>query len=333
MEQKIREAYSIVEDAIAQHPTSFVYVGFSGGGDSLAVLEVVRDVIGAAPLFAGCFHANTGIGLEESRQFVRQTCKIKGIPLTEIRAKEDCGQDYEAFVLKNGFPGPYLHQKMYARLKERPIRELKRRCDPKTPFIRERKALMGKQKNGTISNAESQRLVQLKQEIARLSPNPVKLAIATGVRRSESRRRKMTLAGQKGFDVREGILWINPIIDWSTDERDQFLRDRKIEKSPVSQALCMSGECLCGAFAEPGELAQIEFFYPKMGAYLRSLQEKVNAAGFPWGWDEKPPEWWGNYKRGQQFIPGMEEIFMPMCTSCENRYHDGQELLIESSKA
>jgi hypothetical protein len=50
-----------------------------------------------------------------------------GWPLTEIRAKEDCGQDYDQLVIERGIPGPGHHYKMFQRLKERCVEELLRR--------------------------------------------------------------------------------------------------------------------------------------------------------------------------------------------------------------
>lgn len=109
------------------HGPVAIRVGFSGGRDSLAVTHwMMNNVPGCEP-----FHCNTGIGIERTRQFVRDTCATMGWPLHEIRAKEDCGQDYDELVRKLGFPGPDGHSMMYARLKERPIRELVRRAQTK----------------------------------------------------------------------------------------------------------------------------------------------------------------------------------------------------------
>lgn len=116
----------IIEEAMAHGPVA-VRVGFSGGRDSLAVTHWMMNNV------PGCeaFHCNTGIGIERTREYVRETCRAMGWPLHEIRAKEDCGQDYDELVRKHGFPGPDGHQMMYARLKERPIRELVRRAQGK----------------------------------------------------------------------------------------------------------------------------------------------------------------------------------------------------------
>ena len=50
---------------------------FSGGNDSIVMLHLVRNQITAAG------HCNTTIGIEETREFVRNTCKTWNIPLIE----------------------------------------------------------------------------------------------------------------------------------------------------------------------------------------------------------------------------------------------------------
>src|SRR6202000_2366548 len=67
---------------------------------------------------------NTGIGIERTRQYVRDVCDQKLWPLMEVRTPIS----YEDIVLgrvqgyKGGFPGPPMHAFMYQRLKERAIR-------------------------------------------------------------------------------------------------------------------------------------------------------------------------------------------------------------------
>lgn len=118
-----REPEEILAEAMTHKPVA-IYSAFSGGDTSLVVTHWMMNHV------PGCrvFHANTGIGLEPAREFVRETCRKYGWPLDEIRAKEDCGQDYREMVLKHGFPGPAMHHRMYARLKERPVRLLVKRA-------------------------------------------------------------------------------------------------------------------------------------------------------------------------------------------------------------
>jgi 3'-phosphoadenosine 5'-phosphosulfate sulfotransferase (PAPS reductase)/FAD synthetase len=122
----VKSPAEIITEAMTHKPVA-IRVGFSGGRDSLAITHWMMANV------PGCevFHCNTGIGIERTRQFVRDTCKAMGWPLHEIRAKEDCGQDYDEIVKKHGFPGSYAHKMMFTLLKERPIRELVRRLQTK----------------------------------------------------------------------------------------------------------------------------------------------------------------------------------------------------------
>lgn len=112
----------IIATALAYEPVA-IFALFSGGDGSLATTHWAMNNV------PGCqvAHINTGIGIERTRQFVRETCEREGWPLTELRAKEDCGQDYDEIVRRFGFPGPAGHQLMYRRLKDRSIELLVRR--------------------------------------------------------------------------------------------------------------------------------------------------------------------------------------------------------------
>lgn len=94
---------------------------FSGGHDSLTACHVASK----HPLFKACAHVNTGIGIERTREFVRETCKQYKWKLQEKTALE-CGQSWEEFVRKHGFPGPAQHYRMYIALKERALRQIVR---------------------------------------------------------------------------------------------------------------------------------------------------------------------------------------------------------------
>lgn len=92
---------------------------FSGGDDSTVLAHLFRNYASHA------IHANTGIGIEETRQFVRDTCKEWDLPLIE----EYAGDWYERWVIEHGFPGPGMHEMVYQRLKERALDAAKRKLD------------------------------------------------------------------------------------------------------------------------------------------------------------------------------------------------------------
>lgn len=89
---------------------------FSGGHDSLCSTHVVSS----HPLFAGVVHLNTGIGIEETRVFVRETCEREGWPLIELKSPHK----YEDLVLERGGfgNGPKSHNSFYWFLKQKQIR-------------------------------------------------------------------------------------------------------------------------------------------------------------------------------------------------------------------
>ena len=89
---------------------------YSGGNDSTVLAHMMKDRVDYA------VHANTTIGIEETRQFVRDTCQGWGLELLEKTGPVP----YRDLVIEQGFPGPGHHFKMFQRLKERALRQVQR---------------------------------------------------------------------------------------------------------------------------------------------------------------------------------------------------------------
>ncbi len=246
----------IVDRALQEHYPVAVYVGYSGGNDSLRVTHWAMTHI------KGCrvMHINTGIGIERTRIHVRETCAKFGWPLDEVRAKEDCGQDYDALCLAHGFPGPDGHQMMYARLKERCVRLLLRR------------AKFGK-------------------------PRRSKVMLVSGLQHADSKRR-MQYAGREINHV-GSQLWVNPFYWSSKAERDAYIAEHNLPINPVTRELGMSGECGCGAFAQKGELERWRACDPSFGERIDRLSQEVLAKGYTWNWESGPPDGGFNEDQGQ----------------------------------
>lgn len=140
----------LLDIAIRRYKPVAVFGLFSGGHDSLCATHLVSQ----RPEFTAALHINTGIGVEQTRTFVRETCASRGWPLIEKRAKEDCGQDYDQLVLDYGFPGPFHHRKMYNRLKERALRQVvrdhKRRHTDRVLMITGVRRSESKRRMGTV---------------------------------------------------------------------------------------------------------------------------------------------------------------------------------------
>ena len=120
MDQRLLdEAVTTIATAITEHEPIRVYALVSGGNDSTVMAHL------AARFGARCdaiAHINTGIGVEQTRGYVREFARWLAIPFIEKHAP----RSYEDLVMQYGFPGPAAHRYMYVWLKERALRELRR---------------------------------------------------------------------------------------------------------------------------------------------------------------------------------------------------------------
>jgi 3'-phosphoadenosine 5'-phosphosulfate sulfotransferase (PAPS reductase)/FAD synthetase len=192
-------------------------------------------------------HVNTGIGIEATREFVRETCREHGWPLNELSPPVS----YDDLVIEHGFPGPAGHQFMYRRLKERPL----------GAFAQERKPRRG-----------------------------APFVYCSGVRKQESSRRMRGQQTEWMHASKLGWTWRAVILDWSKADCNAYIAKHELTRNPVVDILHMSGECLCGAFARPGERAEIRAWFPETDLRISALESRVTAAGMlgdVWGF--RPP--------------------------------------------
>lgn len=249
----MEQADAIVDDAVAVHLEGRALAGvcilWSGGSDSNALAHLMRYRATHAA------HANTGIGIEQTRQHVRDTCAQWGLPLIEKHPPP--GSTYRELVLDQGFPGKAHHWKMYQRLKERCLRQVRREL---------------------VTNGRRQRVVFL-----------------AGRRRAESARRSGNASTPPiPIHEREGsVIWASPLAMWTKLDLNTYRTLYPgVPHNSVTDLLHMSGECLCGAFAKPGELDEIRLWFPDVAADIEDLQREVLATGriaperCQWGWGD-----------------------------------------------
>lgn len=111
---------TVISRAVAEHAPRHVFALFSGGHDSLCSTHLTAQ----HPSFTGVVHVNTGIGIEETREFVRETCREHGWPLLEYGPQR---YTYEDLIRKWGMPsGPKSHSLMYFYLKQQQLDRLVR---------------------------------------------------------------------------------------------------------------------------------------------------------------------------------------------------------------
>jgi 3'-phosphoadenosine 5'-phosphosulfate sulfotransferase (PAPS reductase)/FAD synthetase len=234
-------------------------------------------------------HIDTGIGIPETQQFVVDVCQQYGWPLKIYRATENTKAD--------GTPDPQVFENIVL-------------------------------ENG-FPGADAHRFMYIKlkeRQVNRVCrEHPGKVMLISGVRKAESNRRMGTAQEVQKTGNR---IWVAPFLHLTSDELEAYRAENSLPSNPVKELLCMSGECLCGAYAKPNELKEIETWFPAVGKRLRDLEQKVRAAGFPWGWDEQPPAWWGKRKQAEKagqvdaFQEEAEAEIQMLCTSCQYKYEE-----------
>lgn len=270
LQAKIAESVEILAKASEEHNPIEMWAGFSGGHDSVCVAHLMATQM--PDQFSGTFHANTGIGVEATRQYVRDLSRNQGWPLREIKTTES----YQRIVKGIGFPGAAYHRIMYARLKDRPVMQ----------HLRERKA--GHHRR-------------------------TRILLATGIRNDESRRRM----GYSDTTTRTGsLVWVNPLLHWTHDEREEYIAQTKLPRNLIADKLGMSGECLCGAYAKPGELERVRSVDPSIAAEIDRLNTEIVPI-HGWGWEDSPPR--GHVTPREEMRAVLAKA--PMCAACDMRHH------------
>lgn len=196
------------------------------------------------------------------------------------------GQTYEDIIRRYGFPGPATHKYMYRMLKERALRKYVTHTCKSSARARENVLLL------------------------------------TGIRQSESKIRM----GYKEYLKKEGSrVWYSPIFFWTNDNISEYMEEHQLPKNPVKEAICISGECLCGAFARKEEWIDIKHRFPEAAREIKRLHKIAIAHGHPWEWASNPNEYYRLTKNTQS------DLFM--CVGCEVKNRAFQDAEAKERKA
>ena len=122
--------------------------------------------------------------------------------------------------------------------------------------------------------------------------------LASGVRSGESQRRFYNTKEWSDF---EGVKVWAPLYNWTTPQVWEFFNAHGFVRSPAYQSLCISGDCLCGAYATKLEREAIRAFYPAVSDRLSWLEGQTNK---PWGWGANR---------------GPRSKISPLCVDCESK--------------
>lgn len=216
-------------------------------------------------------HGNTRTGTKETTEYV-----VNHYGKTDDVVIADAKDAYESYLMRKGFfgVGQTAHQYAYRILKAQPFR-----------------------------TAISKNIRHGKRNIRVLMFN--------GARKLESANRMKNLRMIRRDPAAKNNIWINPIHFWSAEDKDKYLVSRGITINPVAQALCRSGECLCGTMQSKAARIEAAAIYPDWGDWLDDLEGRViKKHGFGWGVDM--PKHIKDDKQGQP------DMFMPMCVSCND---------------
>lgn len=113
--------------------------------------------------------------------------------------------------------------------------------------------------------------------------------LASGTRINESDRR---FINTKPVSVWEGVPILTPIYDWTTERTWHFMRANNFQRSPAYQTLGISGDCLCGAFAQKDEADKLHYHYPTLAKQFEQLGHEIkddHPKRCEWGWGWKQP--------------------------------------------
>lgn len=105
-------------------------------------------------------------------------------------------------------------------------------------------------------------------------------AFVSGRRAKESNRRGAIMSKSGTIEHTEKMTFIAPLFHWTDTDIWNYIKDNDLQRCPVYETLHISGDCLCGAFSELGEMFIIKVFHKQLYDFLLSLEDKY---GGKWG--------------------------------------------------
>lgn len=129
-----------------------------------------------------------------------------------------------------------------------------------------------------------------------------RVMLITGSRVSESVRR---MGHAKAVTREKAKLWVAPIINWENEDKWTYLVDHGIQPNPVTPLIGISGECICGCFAKPGEREKIAHYFPEANREIVACEVAAMKNCQHAAWGERPA------KKSKQ-----------LCQQCDRKWED-----------
>lgn len=148
--------------------------------------------------------------------------------------------------------------------------------------------------------------------------NPPCILLVSGVRMEESTRRMGHAQAVSRDPADCARVWCAPLLTWRNTEKNVYIEQEGLPRNPVVGKLCMSGECLCGAYAAENEIREIEYWYPAVAERIHALEKQMAVLGKPAKWGTRP-------KRAQRPEENQADLFS-LCWSCGNKPATLQEV-------
>jgi 3'-phosphoadenosine 5'-phosphosulfate sulfotransferase (PAPS reductase)/FAD synthetase len=271
LDDLIAESNEIIDRALAfasEWEVRGVIGLFSGGNDSTVLAHMIRERV------THYAHANTQVGAEPTRQFVRDTCAAWGLPLLErMPGFGASGYTYEELVLRRcptitprakydhmwpgGFPGQGGHRTFFGHLKERALRQIRHEL---------------------IDHPQAQRIIFMDGRRAEESAN----------RKRFARTRDGQPWAMQGTEIN-----VSPMLRWTKLDLNEYRRRfPEVPRNETADLMHMSMECACGCYSHEGEIGEIETWLPELAEYLHGLEWRlrrldldIDPKTLAWGWN------------------------------------------------
>lgn len=287
----------IVHDFLDDYSFDHVYVLDSGGHDSDTTLQVAHN-LSNLPV-DGVVHINTGVGIPATRDYVKMRCSQLDLPYHELTSWRHHKQDTD-------FPDLEQHYHGYRRPEEEYSHLIQKYGFPGPPVH-----------HRMYQNLKEKPLQRF------LSDHDGDVALISGVRKAESERRKVNIS-ETGIQEKLGAVWVSPLLAWTKKDIRKYRNEQGIPDNPVVKEMHMSGECLCGAYADREEMTMLKLFYPNVARHLEWLEHDVYEEALKGNVDRRY-SLWGHGSLSQQEYDARtnnEQATLTMCSDCEERCGD-----------